>query len=143
MAHFAELDENNIVVAVRPGPDSDSEEAIFERTGIVHKRCSYNTNNGKHRLGGTPFRKNYPGPGYIYDEDRDAFIPPKVHASWILDEEQCVYLPPEGKEAPDETTAVGSPTEIKWSEDKQEWVSLDFSGNPYTWDRSINKWRVD
>jgi len=143
MAHFAELDENNVVVQVRPGPDSDTEEAITARTGIVHKRCSYNTRRNIHEKGGTPFRKNYPGIGYIYDEDRDAFIPPKSFDSWVLNEDECIYTPPLGKERPDDTASIGSPTEIRWSEDLAEWICLDKSGNPATWDRSINKWRLD
>jgi len=143
MAHFAELDENNLVVQVRPGPDSDTEEAITARTGIVHKQCSYNTYRNVHALGGTPFRKNYPGIGWIYDETRDAFIQPKFFDYWVLNEDTGVYDPPAGKERPDEEIVIGSQTEIKWSEDLQEWVCLDKFGNPATWDRSINKWKLD
>mgnify|MGYP003317552626 FL=1 len=47
-----------------------------------------------HKLGGTPFRKNYPGPGYTYDESRDAFVGIKYFASWVLDEETCGYVAP-------------------------------------------------
>jgi hypothetical protein len=79
MAHFAKLDENNVVVTVSVGRDDDTEMAIFARSGDVYKQTSYNTSGGVHRLGGTPFRKNYAGIGYTYDSERDAFIPPKPY----------------------------------------------------------------
>ena len=96
MAHFAELDENNIVLRVIPGVDYPYDgEAIYQReTGRVWKRTSYNTHAGQHVLGGTPFRKNYAGIGYVYDAGRDAFYAPQPYPSWILDEESCVWQPP-------------------------------------------------
>jgi hypothetical protein len=54
MAHFAKLDENNVVVTVSVGRDDDTEMAIFARSGDVYKQTSYNTSGGVHRLGGTP-----------------------------------------------------------------------------------------
>jgi hypothetical protein len=57
-------------------------------------QTSYNTSGGKHLLGGTPLRKNYAGLGYSYDVQRDAFIPPKPFASWVLDEETCLWNAP-------------------------------------------------
>ena len=81
MAHFAKLDENNVVVTVSVGRDDDTEMAIFARSRDVYKQTSYNTSGGVHRLGGTPFRKNYAGIGYTYDSERDAFIPPKPYNS--------------------------------------------------------------
>jgi hypothetical protein len=86
MAHFAKLDENNVVVTVSVGRDDDTEMAIFARSGDVYKQTSYNTSGGVHRLGGTPLRKNYAGIGYTYDAGRDAFIPPKPYNSWLLNE---------------------------------------------------------
>ena len=64
------------------------------RTGDVYKQTSYNTHGGVHSNGGTPFRKNYAGLGYTYDKDRDAFIPPKPYASWVLDETTCLWNAP-------------------------------------------------
>ena len=60
----------------------------------VWKQTSYNTSGGVHLLGGTPFRKNYAGIGYTYDEDRDAFIPPKPFNSWVLNETTCQWEAP-------------------------------------------------
>ena len=96
MAHFAELDENNIVLQVIVGVDEphDGEAIYAQTTGTVWKKTSYNTFAGEHRLGGTPFRKNYAGIGYTYDPDRDAFIAPQPYPSWTLDEQTCQWNPP-------------------------------------------------
>lgn len=96
MAHFAELDENNVVLQVIVGVDEPLDgEAIYQaETGKVWKRTSYNTQGGQHRLGGTPFRKNYAGIGYSYDAQRDAFIPPRPFPSWSLDEDSCQWQAP-------------------------------------------------
>ena len=59
------------------------------------RQTSYNTRGGVHLKGGTSFRKNYAGIGWTYDEDRDAFIPPrKPYASWVFNEDKCLYDPP-------------------------------------------------
>ena len=78
MSHFAKLDQNNVVVFVTVGRQEDDgkEAELSARTGDVYKQTSYNTFGGKHRLGGTPFRKNFAGLGFTYDELRDGFIPP-------------------------------------------------------------------
>lgn len=95
MAHYAFIDENNIVTEVIVGRDEDDlvdgvsswEEYYGEFRGMRCLRTSYNTYRGEHSAGGTPFRGNYAGPGYTYDEALDAFIPPKPSGEWILDEE--------------------------------------------------------
>ena len=96
MAHFAKLDENNVVVFVTAGRDEDDgkEAELTARTGDVYKQTSYNTRAGVHLLGGTPFRKNYAGIGYTYDATRDAFIPPKPSADATLDEATCQWVVP-------------------------------------------------
>lgn len=98
MAHYAFLDQNNIVTEVIVGKDEgedgiDWEAYYSEFRGQVCKRTSYNTHGGQH-LSGTPFRKNYAGIGFTYDADRDAFIPPKPYASWLLNEETCLWQAP-------------------------------------------------
>ena len=97
MAHFAKLDENNVVVFVTAGRDEDDgkEAELTARTGDVYKQTSYNTRAGVHLLGGTPFRKNYAGIGYTYDAARDAFIPPKPSADATLDEATCQWIVPD------------------------------------------------
>jgi len=115
MAHFAELDENNVVTQVIVGVDEplDGEAIYRETTGTVWKKTSYNTRAGEHLLGGTPFRKNYAGIGYTYDLDRDAFIPPQPFPSWTLNEQTCQWDSP-----------VPMPTE----------------GNRYVWDEQTFQW---
>lgn len=99
MAHYAFLDENNIVTMVISGKDEgdgpyDWEEFYGNELGQRCKRTSYNTYAGQHLSGGTPYRKNYAGYGFYYDEQRDAFIPPKPYSSWVLNEDTCRWDPP-------------------------------------------------
>jgi len=97
MAHYAFLDENNIVTEVITGKEEGNfnwEQQYGSFRGQLCKRTSYNTIGGVHQLGGTPFRKNYAGIGYTYDENRDAFIPPKPFNSWILNEDTCLWNSP-------------------------------------------------
>jgi hypothetical protein len=107
MASFAKIGLNNKVIDVLSVDNNvlkDSNGVEQEINGIdflnklteypLWKQTSYNTFAGVHKLGGTPFRKNYAGIGYTYDEDRDAFIPPKPFNSWILNENTCIWEPP-------------------------------------------------
>jgi hypothetical protein len=93
MAHYAFLDENNIVTHVIVGKDENEDNINWEEF-YGAKRTSYNTMNGIHLLGGEPFRKNYAGIGFTYDESRDAFIPPQPYPSWILNEDTCNWESP-------------------------------------------------
>ena len=102
MAHYAFLDENNIVTQVIVGKDEEDlaegitswEEYYGNLKNQVCKRTSYNTRAGEHVEGGTPFRGNYAGIGYTYDEALDAFIPPQPFASWTLDEATYSWVSP-------------------------------------------------
>ena len=122
MAHYAYLDENNIVTQVIVGPDenynnTDWEQFYGEYRGVICKRTSYNTQGGVHLTGGIPFRKNYAGIGYYFDEARDAFVPPKPYPSWILNEDSCLWEPP-----------VAYPTDGKqyvWNEENTNWVEVE------------------
>lgn len=112
MAHYAYLDENNIVSQVIVGKD-EGEDGIDWEEYYGAKRTSYNTYGGQHINGGTPFRKNYAGIGYTYDEARDAFIPPKPFDSWTLNEDTCYWEPP-----------IPYPTDggsYDWNEDTHTW----------------------
>jgi hypothetical protein len=123
MAHYAFLNENNIVTEVITGVDENVFQIDLDGTKVggtskawenfygglknqVCKRTSYNGN----------YRKNYAGIGYTYDEDRDAFIPPKPFNSWLLDEDTCLWNAP-----------VAMPTDDKmyaWDEDTTSWVEI-------------------
>lgn len=127
MAHFAKLDENNIVIFVTVGAEQDDgkENELFQRTGEVYKQTSYNTRGGIYYTPHTndpdpdqtkAFRKNYAGIGFTYDVARDAFIPPKPFPSWLLNETSCLW------EAP-----VPYPTDGKayvWDEDTVSWKEM-------------------
>lgn len=119
MAHFAELDNNNIVVRVIVVADeneADGENWCRNLLGGFWKKTSYNTQAGVHLTGGTPFRKNYAGIGYSYDPTRDAFIPPKPFNSWVLNETTCVWDPP---------TPMPSDGKLyRWDEDTLAWIEL-------------------
>ena len=125
MSHFAKLDENNIVTFVTVGRQEDDglEAELTARTGDVYKQTSYNTRGGVHYTDGLPsddqnkaLRFNYAGIGFTYDEERDAFIPPKPFESWVLDEDTCLWVAP-----------VPYPTDGEayvWDEDAGDWVAV-------------------
>ena len=102
MAYFAKLGVGNIVETVESVSNdiATSEQAGVEflqdlyKDRAVWKQTSYNTYGGQHKLGGTPFRKNYAGIGFTYDQARDAFIEPKPFDSWTLNETTCMWDPP-------------------------------------------------
>jgi hypothetical protein len=117
MAHFAQLDENNIVLNVYPVSNEILDLENEEESGIDFliewsggytnwKQTSY---NGK-------IRKNYAGIGFTYDPVRDAFIPPKPFDSWLLDEELCQWIPPKAR-----------PIEgmYFWNENDSDWVAYE------------------
>jgi len=127
MAHYALLDENNVVVQVITGVDENVTQTDIDGTivggsseawetfyaslpwfvGMTCKRTSYNGN----------IRKNYAGIGYTYDSQRDAFIPPKPFSSWVLNENTCLWDAP-----------VAMPTDGKfynWDEEVGNWVEIN------------------
>ena len=122
MAHFAKIGLNNKVIEVQTVVDEilhDSNGVEQEINGVdfltkltgwsIWKQTSYNKN----------FRKNYAGIGYTYDEDRDAFIPPKPYQSWTLNEDTCLW------EAP-----IAKPTDgqsYNWNETNQTWDLVELS----------------
>jgi hypothetical protein len=115
MAHYAFLDENNIVTEVIVGIDEteliegkDPETWYGEFRGQVCKRTSYNGN----------IRKNYAGIGYSYDSVLDAFIAPKPFDSWLLDEDTCKW------EAP--TPYPEGQLIYRWDEEAGDWVAATF-----------------
>jgi len=123
MAHYAVLDENNIVVDMFVGKDED--EIVLDENGNPYnwevyygaKRTSYNTFHGVHKLGGTPLRMNYAGLGYTYDESKDAFIPPKPFPSFLFDEQICDWKAP--IQVPNEEGKF-----FVWNEEIINWVEI-------------------
>jgi hypothetical protein len=127
MAHYAFLDKNNIVTEVIVGKNEnedgiDWEEQYGSFRGQVCKRTSFNTTGGTHKLGGTPFRKNYAGIGYTYDSQRDAFIPPKPFPSWNLNEETCLWSSP--VPYPTDVGTAENPKRYTWDEATLAWIEV-------------------
>jgi len=130
MASFAKIGLNGRVIEVQSVVNEvlhDSNGVEQEVNGInfltnltgwaIWKQTSYNTRGGVHLTGGTPFRKNHAGIGYTYDEDRDAFIPPKPYPSWTLNETTCLWTPP-----------VAEPIDnnnYEWNETNQTWDLIE------------------
>lgn len=131
MAHFAKLDEKNVVVFVTVGRQEDDglEEELIARTGDVYRQTSYNTVGGVHYTTDEEgnrvpsedqtkaFRKNYAGIGFTYDEERDAFIPPQPFESWVLNEDTCLWDAP-----------VPYPTDgamYVWDEETVNWLEVE------------------
>jgi len=120
MAHYAFLDENNIVTLVIPGKHEDEDGIDWEQhygeiKGQVCKRTSYWTRHNKHRNGGTPFRGNFAGIGDKYLPEHDIFVqwPPRW-PSWVLNVEKCRW------EAP--VPYPADKHEYRWDEENQQWV---------------------
>jgi hypothetical protein len=109
MSHFAKV-ENGIVTQVIVAEQDVIDSGIFG-TGWI--QTSYNTYGGQHPEG-RPLRKNYAGIGHTYDSQRDAFIPPKTFASWVLNEETCLW------ESPIPYPIDGK--KYKWDEATISWV---------------------
>jgi hypothetical protein len=108
MAHFAEVDENNIVLQVVVTDNSYPEEGyewLLDTFGGRWIQTSYNAR----------IRKNFAGVGYSYDESLDAFIAPKPYDSWTLDLETCQWVPPIQRPS-GETVYVWDEESLNWKE---------------------------
>lgn len=125
MAHYAYLDENNVVTFVCVGrDDGDTDWEAYYGNGSPCKRTSYNTRGGIYYTPNThtpdpdqskAFRKNYAGIGYAYDATLDAFIPPKPYPSWLLNTQTCLWQSP---------------------------VPYPADGNRYIWNEATQSWDV-
>ena len=118
MSHWAEIDENNIVIRVTVGDNNDpagdeGHKWLIDNLGGRWIKTSYNTKKGIHLLGGNPLRKNYAAIGFIYDENRDAFYSPQPFLSWTLNEETCQWTPP---------TPMPTDGMYVWDEPTKAWV---------------------
>lgn len=114
MAHFAKVSNGIVVQVIVAEPEFFN--TFVDLSPGEWIQTSYNTHGGVHVNGGTPLRKNYAGIGYSYDAQRDAFIPPKPFASWVLNEATCLWNAP-----------VAMPTDGKqyqWNESAQNWVEV-------------------
>lgn len=109
MAHWAELDENNIVLRVTVGSNDEPDEGyqwLIDNLGGTWIKTSYNAT----------IRKNFAGIGYTYDSVRDAFIPPQPYPSWVLDESTCTWSAP--------TAYPTDGADYDWNEDTTSWETV-------------------
>jgi hypothetical protein len=108
MSHFAKI-ENGIVTEVIV-----AEQEYIDTIEGQWIQTSYNTLGNVHKLNGTPLRGNFAGIGYTYDSELDVFIPPKPYASWVLNEETCLW------EAPTSKPTNGK--KYDWNEETTSWT---------------------
>jgi len=142
MAHFAKLGANSKVIQVLTLDNKDmlnadgvEDEAVGQQYLELHNnwpaqmwiQTSYNTGGNQHKNGGTPFRGNYAGIGYIWDEDDQIFWPKKPYASWVKHNESASWKSPIG-DAPELTAEQTSQNEAEthawsyvWNEDNTTW----------------------
>ena len=146
MAHFAKLGANGKVIQVLTLDNKDmlnadgvEDEAVGQAYLERHNnwaaqmwiQTSYNTSGNQHKLGGTPFRGNYAGIGYTWDEDNEMFFPKKPYPSWVKHVATASWKSPIG-DAPDLTAEQTSQNEAgthrwgyNWNEDDQSWDLVD------------------
>jgi hypothetical protein len=117
MAHFAKLDQNNVVTEVHVVNNIEllaADGSESEMMGVAFLiRWSGGYSNWKQTSYNGKIRKNYAGVGYTYDSVRDAFIPPKPFPSWVLNEETCLWDAP---------------------------VAMPDDGQRYYWDEATTSW---
>jgi hypothetical protein len=111
MAHFAKVVDGVVTQVIVAEPEFF--QTFVDSSPGEWIQTSYNTHGGEHKLGGTPLRKNYAGIGFTYDRVKDAFIPPKPFASWVLNEDTCLWNAP---------------------------VDMPDDGKIYTWDEATTNW---
>lgn len=111
MAHFAKVVDSKVVQVIVAEPEFF--QTFVDSSPGEWVQTSYNTQGGQHPEG-RPLRKNYAGIGYTYDKARDAFIPPQPYASWILNEDTCLWDAP---------------------------VAMPTDGNAYEWDEATQSWK--
>ena len=156
MAHFAKITDSNEVLTVLTLNDSDTQNSEGVETESVGQQylqthnnwpaekwiqCSYNTFENKHKLGGTPFRGNYPETGYEWDATNNIFWPPKPFPSWVKDTTNARWTSPIGDAPALTETQINQNTDLVagdgtitpatnhwvyvWSESDQSWNLTD------------------
>jgi len=126
MAHFAEVDQNNVVIRVLVVDDlheDDGENYLANVIGLGGKwlRTSYNTSGNTHLLGGEPYRGNFAGVGFIYNPEKDVFYQPQPYPSWTLNEVTYIWEPP--VPMPEDRPVFG------WDEETLTWIEGESTGN--------------
>jgi hypothetical protein len=115
MAHFAKVENGVVTQVIVIEQDVLNSGNWGDPASWV--QTSYNTQGGVHTQGGNPLRKNFAGVGFTYDAQRDAFIPPKPYASWVLNETTCNWGAPTPIPVEEGKTFV-------WNEDTTSWIEF-------------------
>ena len=140
MAHFAKLDKSrNKVIAIHKVADSDSLDGDGNESEAVGQaflenihgwpsakwiQTSYNTYQGSHTLGGTAFRGNYAGIGYIWDSDNNIFYKEQPYASWTLNTTKAIWEAPVPYPTTEERNDDGTYKQYVWNESDQSWDQI-------------------
>lgn len=111
MAHYAKVVDGKVTQVIVA--EADFFDTFVDSSPGAWIQTSYRTQGGQHPEG-RPLRKNYAGIGYTYDAVRDAFIPPTPYASWVLDEDTCLWNAP---------------------------VAMPTDGKQYSWDEATTSWK--
>ena len=148
MAHFAKLGANSKVIQVLTLDNKDmlnadgvEDEAVGQQYLEQHNnwpaqmwiQTSYNTSGNQHKDGGTPFRGNYAGIGYTWDEDDQIFWPKKPYASWVKNNDSASWKSPIGdppaltEEQTSQNEAGTHEWDYVWNEDNTTWDLTDSS----------------
>lgn len=114
MSHYAKV--NNGIVEQVIVAEAEFFDTFVDSSPGQWIQTSYNTHGGVHSGGGTPLRKNYAGIGYTYDTGRDAFYAPKPYASWVLNNDSCIWEAPTAMPDDDNT--------YRWDEETTAWVEV-------------------
>lgn len=163
MAHYAFLDDQNIVTEVIVGIDENADNNDYEVfysniRGQTCKRTSYNTFKNMHTNGKTPFRGTYAGIGFRYDPDTDKFYPPSPFASWVFNETDYEWEPPIRHPNPDyPATYLWDEDSVSWflapspyaswilNNETKEWeppIAMPDDGMIYRWDEDSISWEL-
>jgi hypothetical protein len=114
MAHFAKVVDGKVTQVIVAEPEFF--QTFVDSSPGEWIQTSCDTYGGQHSNGGTPLRKNYAGIEYTYDKTKDAFIPPKPYASWVLNDDTCLWGAP-----------TPMPTDEKmylWDEPTLTWIEI-------------------
>jgi len=145
MSHFAEIDEDDMVIRVLKCTQDEINNSGLYGDSSRWIQTSYNTYGGKHydpetmeEDGETPLRKNYAGPGYYYDRTRDAFIPPIEYPSWVVNEDTCLWEAPVPEPTRDvflEADGTNNGSWYEWNEEKKTW-------DVWMWDETNEEFKI-
>ena len=163
MANFAKLVNNAVIAVVSVNNDVLLDEngieqeqkgidflrSIYKEPLSEWKQTSYNTYHGEHKLGGTPFRKNYAGRGMIYDPVNDCFYSPKPYENWIFNQSKAAFFPP--IEMPNNFIVTIDNVEVElrnlnWNQEQNRWENFYYKDEvttSYIWNTISLTWEIN